>query len=140
MAFFDGEPSLVVLRQRAIALYGNFMTLTWPSLKQLAKFLTSYCLAMKLVLDDGSRSPSWYCHCECFAREHICSGVLATKIHLREVTVPLSALAFKGRKKRGPGAPRDITRNQRYAHVEDSSSSSSSSSSSDRSDTGEESE
>ena len=64
---------------------------------------------MKLILDDGTRSP-WYCHCESFAREHICSGVLAVQIYLREVAVPITALCFQGRKRRGPGAPRDITK------------------------------
>ena len=73
---------------------------------------------MNLDLGDGVRSP-WYCHCKIFAREHVCSGVLATQILLREVTVPITALFFQGRKRRGPGTPRDITRGQRYAHVED---------------------
>lgn len=70
------------------------------------------------MLEDGSRGANWYCHCEVFTREHVCEGVLATQLLLKEVILPLSAAAFKGRKIRGPGAPRNITKKQRYAHVE----------------------
>ena len=45
-----------------------------------------------------------------------CTG--HSRLLLKEVTLPLTAAAFKGRKIRGPGAPRDITKQQRYAHVE----------------------
>ena len=99
-------------------MHRKFLRLEWDHMKDLCRFLTCCCLVSKLVLEDGSRGANWYCHCEVFTREHVCEGVLATRLLLKEVTLPLTAAAFKGRKIRGPGAPRDITKQQRYAHVE----------------------
>jgi len=121
MSFFDGEPNLDVLRQRAIAINEKFLNLSWINMKEICRFFTSYCLVVKLMLEDGVRSVHWYCHCEVFTKVHMCSGVLAVRLLLKEVKLPTYAAAFKGKKKRGPGAPPGINKKQRYAHVESES-------------------
>ena len=115
---FARKPTVTQLTQIMTDVASKFDSNSWNSPKEFTQFCNTNHIIVKAP--NG-----WYCHCETFAREHICDHVLCLQIYLKEVTVPLEHLQFKHVQKRKRGRPTALI-GHRYSRPENSSSDASS--------------
>ena len=73
---------------------------SWSSISDFHKFICGEFLVVK------DPDLGWHCHCETRTRDHVCEHELAVRLHLKEVTVPITAMSFTGTHIRGRGRSR----------------------------------